>query len=426
VLAGLMLVAGASELVVLFLGLELISIPTYVLLSLGPRARAGQEATLKYFFLSILSSAVLLYGFSLLYSVTGVTQLREIYVRLDGAGQALSLQALVPLAFLLIVAGLGFKIAAVPFHFYAPDVYEGTSYLNAGLLAVVPKVAGLVALIRVTAAIMPAAHHVGWQVFLVLALLTMTLGNAVALWQSNIRRLLAYSSIAHTGYLLIGVTVWTAAMSVGDVATSLVGLSATLLYLVVYAVASLGTFAALSSVGDPPDPLDKIDGLVGLSKTNRGSALMIAVFMFSLMGLPPLAGFWGKLGLFAGAVRLRGEESGLFGYGSLQGWLLFLAIAGVLNAAVAAAYYLRVVAVMYFVSPGSVRRRSGGLGAALATACCAAAAVLIGVYPGPLVKATEVVAVSAAVPVSTELSSVPVLRGPPDASAFAGHRAKDR
>jgi NADH-quinone oxidoreductase subunit N len=389
---GLMLVAASSELILLFLGLELISIPTYVLLFLARRDTPSHEATLKYFFLSILSSALLLYGFSFLYGVAGSTRLSEIYAAASGPSGSQLFASLAPLALVLIVAGLSFKIAAVPFHFYAPDVYQGTSNLNAGVLAVVPKIAGIVALVKIGSAMMPLVAGHGWQLFLILAVLTMTLGNVVALWQKNFRRLLAYSSIAHAGYMLIGLAVWMAAGAAQGVDTTVgvAGLSATLLYVVVYAAASLGTFAALVYLGRSDRQIDTVDELGGLSRTYRGAALMIAIFMFSLAGLPPLAGFWGKLGLFASALNVRSAEPGLLGTASLQTWFLILAVVGVLNAAVSAAYYLRIVAAMYFGSSTRAPSAKGGLGAALATGFCTAIVLGVGLYPGPLVQGTQI------------------------------------
>jgi NADH-quinone oxidoreductase subunit N len=386
--AGLMLLAAADELILVFLALELISIPTYILLFLGRRDAACQEATVKYFFLSILASAMLLYGFSFVYGIAGTTQLSGIAAAVDANP---AFESLAPLAFVLVVAGLSFKIAAVPLHFYAPDVYEGAGNLNAGVLAVVPKIAGIVALIRIATVLAPVAADTAWQLFLLLAMLTMTFGNVLALWQRNLRRLLAYSSIAHAGYMLIGLAVWMASRADDGIDESVgqSGLSATLLYLVVYAVASLGTFAALVCLNSEEKQIDEVSDLSGLSRSRRGAALMIALFMLSLAGLPPLAGFWGKLSLFAGALNVRSGESGLFGTSSVQNWFLILAVVGVLNAAVSAAYYLRVVAAMHFGNSNSEVPATNSLGGSMVSSCCAALVVVIGLYPGPLVCASR-------------------------------------
>ncbi len=256
-LAGLMLIAAANELILLFAGLELVSIPTYVLLYVGRHDQKGQEAASKYFFLSILSSAVLLYGFSFLYGIAGSMRLPQIAQALSGnaaaAAQANFSPALAPLAMLLVFAALAFRLTAVPFHFYAPDVYQGTSHANAGVLATLPKIAGLAVLARIVIAGMPTVEmaSLGWKIALVISVLTMTLGNVMALWQNNIRRLLAYSSIAHAGYILIGVAVALAAQTNTGIlasdaaAKAFEGLGAAMFYLAVYMFATMGAFAAL-------------------------------------------------------------------------------------------------------------------------------------------------------------------------------------
>jgi NADH-quinone oxidoreductase subunit N len=381
VLAGLMIAASASELILLFLGLELVSIPTYILLYLGRRGAAAQEATTKDFFLSVLSSALLLYGFSFLYGATGTMLLPEMRLALlqqtDGAAAAV----LTPVGLILVLAGLGFRLTIVPFHFYAPDVYQGTSNLNAGLLSTLPKVAGLLVLVRLLIAVYPEAEALAWKLALVLAILTMTLGNLLALWQDNLRRLLAYSSIAHAGYILVGLAVGMAlagpaAESSAD-SIGLGGIGAALFYLAVYCLATLGAFAALVYLGDADRPIDGVDDLAGLGETNPLTALGLTAFMFSLAGVPPLVGFWGKLALFGGALEVDS-----LGGGPLRLWFVGLAVIGVLNAAVAAAYYLRIVAVMYFRSPLASPPVQGGPGAASAALLCAVLVVAVGLFPG--------------------------------------------
>jgi NADH-quinone oxidoreductase subunit N len=383
-LAGVMLVGSARELVLLFLGLELLSIPTYVLLYLGRRDLASQESAVKYFFLSILSSAFLLYGFSFLYGVAGSTDLAVARAIFSAPADQLGhwrLLAQVSLA--LIFAGLGFRIAAVPFHFYAPDVYQGTTNANAGLLAVFPKIVGFVALVRLLVVAMPGMEDFGWRVALVLAILTMTLGNVLALWQDNLRRLLAYSSIAHAGYMLIGLAAGFAAARAEQSATSFDGVGAMLFYLGVYVVATTGTFAALAYLGTPDRQIDHVDELAGVSREHPWAALAIAAFMFSLAGIPPLAGFWGKLTLFASAL---GIDGGAPAATPLRWWFVALTVIGALNAAVAAAYYLRIISVMYFRSSVGPVKAQGGWGAGLAMLGSAVLVLLLGCYPVPLVR----------------------------------------
>ncbi len=407
VIAGVMLVSCANELVILFVGLELISIPTYLLLYLGRGASnssaagdnaelGSQEATSKYFFLSVLSSAILLYGFSFLYGLTGELRLSEIAESLAASELGGPLPVL---ALLLIVAGLGFKIAAVPFHFYAPDVYQGTTNLNAGLLSVVPKIAGVVVLVRLVAAVLPPdLAQFGWQLCLVLSIITMTLGNVAALWQNNIRRLLAYSSIAHAGYMLIGLCVFLAARSAQGETSPVEfvdGLSSMLLYLAVYVVATLGTFAALVHLSRVDESVDRVEQLTGLGKTRPLIAVALAVFMFSLAGIPPLAGFWGKMGLFFSALGVNGSTDLTIAGIPMRTALIALAVVGALNAAIAAAYYLRIVATMYFrsaagsssaLSPASSLSTPG---AAFVVGVCMLLAVVLGCYPASLEHLTR-------------------------------------
>ena len=300
IIAGLMLVASAANLVLLFVGLELISIPTYILLSLGRRDPASQEAAAKYFYLSVLSSAILLYGLSFLYGTTGTMQLPQ---RPAASAALTRFELLSKVAMVLIVAGLCFRVTAVPFHFYAPDVYQGTIQANAALLSVLPKAAGLLALVRLIVLGMPEMGPYAWKIVLVLSVLTMTLGNVLALWQENVRRLLAYSSIANAGYMLIGLAVGlaTAARSGGfwD------GVGATFFYLCVYAAATLGAFAVFAYLGRQRQQIETVEELAGLGRTHPAMAAALAVCMFSLAGLPPAAGLWGKLMLFGSALNVQ-------------------------------------------------------------------------------------------------------------------------
>ncbi len=376
---GLMLVSQAGDLIVLFVGLELISIPTYVLLYLGRRDVQSQESAAKYFFLSVLASAILLYGFSFAYGVSGSTELAAVRTALGGANEMRAgFGPLARLAFVLVLAGLCFKITAVPFHFYAPDVYQGATHPNAALLSVIPKAAGLVAMVRVLLLPMPGLEPQSWRIVLILAALTMTFGNVMALWQNDLRRLLAYSAIAHGGYMLMGLAVGLAEpISAGDWN----GIAAMWFYLVTYAAATIGAFAALESLGRADHRIDAVDELAGLAHTRPAAAALLAVFMFSLAGIPLLAGFWGKFFVFGSALSVADA--------ALRPWFITLAVIGVLNAAVAAAYYLRIVAVMYFRTPPATIRPSGGRGAWWTAVVCAIFVVGIGLYCRPLLRAAN-------------------------------------
>ena len=381
VIAGLMLVAVASNLVMIFVGLELISIPTYILLSLGRRDPAAQESAAKYFYLSILSSAVLLYGLSFVYGATGTMLLPSIGAKLAIASHLPDgVESFAKLGMVLVLAGLCFRVTAVPFHFYAPDVYQGTIHANAALLSVLPKAAGLLAIVRVIVIAMPDLEIYGWKIVLAISILTMTVGNVLALWQDNARRLLAYSSIANAGYMLIGIAVGLAPKpvmpSLGG-AAAWNGVGATFFYLCVYAAATLGAFAVFAYLGRERQQLESLDELAGLGRTRPAMAAALAVCMFSLAGVPPAAGLFGKILVFGSALNVQNE---------LWPWFIALAVIGMLNAAVAAYYYLKIVGLMYFREPLTVHRGEGGAGAALAAFVCALAVLVIGFYPAPLIS----------------------------------------
>lgn len=399
--AGVMLAAGAADLVLLFVALELVSIPTYIVLYLGRRDVASQEASAKYFYLSLLASALFLYGLSFLYGVSGTTDLRVMAEHLARPQRAWALAALPRVALVLIVAGLGFRITAVPFHFYAPDVYQGTTHANAALLSVAPKIAGMLVLVRLLAGTLFPAAPYAWPLVGVLAVATMTTGNAVALWQTHLRRLMAYSAIAHAGYLLVGVAVGLGAHT----AKPWDGIAAVMLYLVVYALATLGVFSILAALGRAGRPVETIEDLAGLARAGGWmrafAAWSLAVFLFSLAGLPPLAGFWGKFALFAGAVSLEQFAP------PLRPWFVALAVCGVLNSVISAVYYLRIVGVMFFRLPdeGEARSRAGvepaqvlpgGLAPLAAALVCLLLVVGIGVRPGAWLGAAARASLAAA------------------------------
>jgi NADH-quinone oxidoreductase subunit N len=399
IIAGLCLTGSANELVTLFLGLELISIPTYILLYLPRYDSASQEAALKYFLLSIFSTAFLLFGFSYLYGLAGTTNIPAIIQALtqarqdEAAGSTAPAQPLlVPVALIMIVAGVGFKITAVPFHFYAPDVYQGTPTSGAALLSFVPKAAGFVTLMRVLGFVLPQAVPDGDRVFVglalgdqvpillwILAAVTMFVGNLLALLQTNLKRLLAYSSVAHAGYMLIGLSMApylrAEAFGFGSVSGGVEGGVETLLYyLVAYGAMTVGAFAVLAYLATPQRPVETIDDLAGLSRSHPGVALLMLLFLFSLIGIPLTAGFAGKFMLFFGAMAV----------GSPKHAVLFrvLAFLGILNAAIGAWYYLRIVAVMYLrtsVRPILKRRAWPGL---VAMWLCALLTLGLGVNPG--------------------------------------------
>lgn len=396
-ISGLLVVASANDLVLLFLGLELISIPTYILIYLGKRDARCQEAAAKYFLLSILSAAVLLYGLSFLYGMTGSTNLTTIrsvlqqtYGVTNGVAPMASVSKLGIVALVLIFAGLGFKLAAVPFHFYAPDVYQGTNSWNAGLLSIIPKAAGLIALIRILSHTMIGYEGFGQTVALIIALVTMTAGNVLALLQTNVRRMLAYSGVAHAGYMLVGVAVgfwesWNPSFRLDPRLFGLpVGLQASLYYLIAYSIVSAGLFAVLVYLARPGKEVEHIEDLTGLWKSQPWLAVATAIFLFSLAGIPPLPGFWGKLALFGGALSVRGDLTGPIPLPNPS--FVLLAVVGMLNAAIAAVYYLRIIALMFLHDPLSTPQPRGGRPAMAAVTLCAIVTILFGLQSRPVLN----------------------------------------
>ncbi|MFO0804280.1 MAG: NADH-quinone oxidoreductase subunit N [Gemmataceae bacterium] len=386
--AGVSLAGRANDLVTLFLALELLSIPTYVLLYLPAKSKANQEAALKYFFLSILSSAVLLFGFSYLYGLAGSTNLTAIAGTLAKANaERLSPMALV--AAVMVIAGLGFRITAVPFHFYAPDVYQGGPTGVVAQIAFWPKVVGMVAFVRLLGLVSPDPLHPPFDsasqvplLLWILAVITMTLGNVLALLQDNIRRMFAYSGVAHGGYLLMGLV---SASALGDAksAPSVGGVEAILVYLAAYGAMTVGAFAVLQYLNAPEQPVESIDDLAGIGRSHPVSAACLAIFLFSMIGLPLTAGFVGKFLLFLGVL---GSPTDTATMRDLYQWL---ALAAAVNAAIGAVYYLRVVGVMYLRTALRPAAKSKAWCAALAATVLAAATLVVGFYPQPLVKAAR-------------------------------------
>ena len=395
IIAGVCLTGAANELVTLFLALELISIPTYVLLYLPRYDNAAQEAAMKYFLLSIFSSALLLFGFSYLYGIAGTTNLPAFQEALQSAGResmaelfdperrdALPTIALV--ALVLVVGGLGFRITAVPFHFYAPDVYQGTPAIAAALLAFVPKAAGFFAFFRLLGFVGDFHGTSAWildgrvsMIFYSLAAVSMTLGNILALLQDNIKRLLAYSSVAHAGYMLIGMTV-APSLQEGDTG----GLDAVLFYLVAYGAMTVGAFAVVAYLSTRERPVETVDDLAGLGVSRPGVALSMAIFLLSLIGFPLTAGFAGKFLLFWGALKVPAGN---------HPWLFTgLALLGAINAGIASWYYLRILAVMYFRTALRPIERRQSLAGLATLWICALVTIAFGITPNPLSQAARI------------------------------------
>lgn len=387
--AGAMLVASANELVFLFVGLELVSIPTYLLLYLPRRTASTQEAATKYFYLSIFSSALLLFGLAYLYGLTGIGNFKGLGYVLNAAGGPKPPLAFGLIALLFVMAGLGFRVAAVPFHFYAPDVYQGSPTVIAALLAWVPKGVGFLAMLRVLTGVLGGSGVLADRAALltwVLAVATLVLGNTVALLQDDLKRLLAYSSIAHAGYLLIGVAVAFRDPLHGP--GPYLGTQSVVFYLATYALMTLGAFGVILALSTPERPVETIDDLAGLGRTRPVPALALALCLFSLAGIPPLAGFWGKFQVFASAFAVTdAQDAPMF---------RILAVIGVVTAAIGAYYYLRIVVMMYLRSPyGEPPAGHPAWPTALAVGACASLSLLLGLYPEPINRAARESAVAA-------------------------------
>lgn len=329
---GMAIMVSANDLMTLYIGLELNSLSAYVLASFMRSDARSSEAGLKYFVLGALASGMLLYGASLLYGFAGTTSFSGIALAFaEGADMGL----LFGLVFVL--AGLAFKISAVPFHMWTPDVYEGAPTPVTAFFASAPKVAGMALLIRVCIGAMLPAGEAWQQIIMFVAIASMLLGAVGAIGQTNIKRLIAYSSIANVGFMLIGLAA---------AVTRPMGVAAVLTYLLVYVVMTLGTFLAILQLRrDDGSTTEQIADLAGLYRQRPGVAAALAVFMFSLAGIPPLFGFWPKLLVFQEAIN-----AGLFP----------LAIIGVLASVVGAFYYLRIIKLMFFDEPSGVRFADGG------------------------------------------------------------------
>jgi NADH-quinone oxidoreductase subunit N len=357
-ISGMMLMAQAADLIVVFLALELLSIPLYVLSGFASPRRESQESAMKYFLLGAFASGFLVYGIALVYGATGSSGLREIVTALAQAGSA---TPMLMMGVTMILVGLGFKVAAVPFHMWIPDVYHGAPSPIVGFMSVGAKAGGFAALLRVFIAAFPSLAGAWGPLAMWLAAITMTWGNVAAIAQRNIKRMLAYSSIAHAGYILMALPAAADPAVAGD------AVGAALFYLLAYALTNLGAWGVVVALERREGQGLAIEDYAGLAERRPGLALAMVVFMLSLTGLPPTAGFIGKFYLFRAV---------------LQADLVWLAIVGVVTSLVSAYYYLRVVIVMY-MQPGEPEVRSEAwLNGSVAIT--ALATLIFGLLPAPL------------------------------------------
>lgn len=375
-ITGLMLTASADDLIWLFLALELTSLPTYIMVAISTHKNASREAAVKYFFLGALGAAIFLYGFALIYGAAGSTNLADIatHFAINGLGT-------IGLAGVLIaLLGMSFKIAAIPMHFYTPDVYQGAASPVSAMLAFVPKTAGFLAIIAITAT-------VGWNEFgrlpatvesmlWIMAALTMFVGNTLALLQTSVKRMLAYSSIAHSGYMLVGIL---AGPGPDGAPFYRNGIAAILFYLLCYGVMTIGVFAVLGAIekrnaDGTTSEADDIEDLRGLCKTHPVLGWTVVVSALAMLGFPPLLGFVGKLGLFSAGIS--------------AGQIPIVIVLGI-NSAIAAVYYLRLVAVAYLDKtdkPAPAATLSPFASRRLAGVCSAIGVVLLLVVAQPLIE----------------------------------------
>ena len=359
---GMMLLISASDFIALYLGLELMSLALYVVAAYSRDNVRASEAGLKYFVLGALSSGMLLYGVSLVYGYSGTVSFAGVAQALKGSS---SLGVIFGLVFVL--AGLAFKISAAPFHMWTPDVYEGAPTPVTTFFATGPKVAAMAVLVRVTLTAFPGVASEWRQIVTFISIASMALGSFAAIGQSNIKRLMAYSSIGHMGFALVGLA-----------AGTVEGAHGVVVYMAIYLVMTLGTFAGILSMRRSGAYVEEISDLAGLARTNGPMAFFLAMMMFSLAGAPPLAGFFAKFYVFAAAMK-----ADLYG----------LAVIGVLLSAVGAYYYLRIVKIMYFDEPVKAFDRQGAA-TRIVLALATALIIFYALAPAPITNAAMAAAKS--------------------------------
>ncbi len=358
---GMLMLVSAADLIALYLGLELMSLALYVLAAIDRDNARSTEAGLKYFVLGALSSGMLLYGSSLIYGFTGTVNFVGIAQAAGDGGIGLTI------GLVFLFAGLCFKISAVPFHMWTPDVYQGAPTPITAFFAAAPKVAAIAVFMRVSIGAFPGIAAQWQQIIVFVAIASMALGSFAAIGQRNIKRLMAYSSIGHMGFALVGLAAGTSE-----------GVQGVLVYMSIYVAMTLGTFACIAAMRRDGQPVEEIADLAGLASSRPAMAFLLAMLLFSMAGVPPLAGFFAKFYVFLAAIK-----AGLF----------TLAVLGVLTSVIGAFYYLMVVKVMYFDEPApSLDPMAGELRAVLGV--CGLFVLLFFVYPGPLVEAASVAAKS--------------------------------
>ncbi len=359
---GMMLMISASSFIALYMGLELQSLALYVLAAFNRDSLKSSEAGLKYFVLGALSSGMLLYGVSLIYGFTGTTEFATVAHIIKTSGVSIGL--IFGLVFL--IAGLAFKISAVPFHMWTPDVYEGAPTPITAFFSMAPKVAAMALFLRAILVPFSGAIHQWQQIIVFMSVLSMVLGAVAAIGQTNIKRLMAYSSIGHMGYALLGFAAGTT-----------MGVEGVLIYLLIYVITNAGVFACILAMKRDGQMVEEIADLAGLARTQPKLAFAFAVLMFSLAGIPPLAGFFAKFYVLLAAIEAH---------------LYALAIIGVLASVIGAYYYLRIVKIMYFDEPAPAFEGDMGTGLNAILAGASVFTIFFIVGAAPLISAATVAA----------------------------------
>jgi NADH-quinone oxidoreductase subunit N len=385
VILGMFLMASAIDLLMLYLAVELVSLPSYAITGYKPGDRRAAEASLKYVIYGGVASGVMLFGLSYIYGLTGSTSLAALGTRLDAlampaaAGGQAGLRAALMVAVIFVLSGIGYKIAAVPWHMWCPDVYEGAPTPFTAFLSVGPKAAGLALAVRFFYSTLSSGGGEGFEAGLTdvpwpavvgtVSAVTMTLGNLSALHQTNLKRLLAYSSIAHAGYALMGIA-----------AASSLGVQSVMVYMLVYLFMNLGAFLAVIVIAQATGS-ETVADCNGLVRRHPLLAVTFAIFLFSLTGLPPLAGFTGKWYLFVAVLNHYAQDGG--------GWYVTLAVIAALNTAVSLYYYVRIVRAMFIEPPSGELTVRAPVGYQIMLSAFSAALLLFGVWWTPIVAWTQ-------------------------------------
>lgn len=354
--AAMMFLVSSTDLIMIYLNIEFLGLTSYVLVGFMRKDSRSIEGSVKYFLIGIFSGALMIYGMSLIYGLTGSLDLSVIKQWIQSGGN--SVNFLFYFATLLIIAGFGFKIALVPFHMWVPDAYEGAPTPITAYLSVASKGAGLAVFLRTfLTSINPPV-----ELFAILSAVTMTVANLTAISQKNIKRLLAYSSISHVGYMMIGF-----------VAMDVIGIQGILIYLTAYLFMNLGAFAVVIAISNKIGS-DEIDDYAGLSKSSPFLSALLVIFLLSLAGIPPTAGFVAKFYIFGSAIKT--------GY-------VWLAVVGILNSVIALYYYFRIVHKMYFVQSAVIRKIDVPLPLAISLICLIAMVLIIGIFPQSFIELSQ-------------------------------------